>query len=71
MSWEKAGSVWGAQAWDWAIYQEPGADALYDAVLTTLDVRGGMTLLDVACGSGLAVPASGRARGDLHRRGRV
>ncbi len=61
MSWEKAGHSWGAQAWDWAIYQEPGAEALYDAVLTALDVRTGTTLLDVACGSGLAVQrAAGR-----------
>ncbi len=61
MSWEKAGNAWGAQAWDWAIYQEPGADALFDAVLTALDVRSGMTLLDVACGAGLAVQrAAGR-----------
>lgn len=61
MSWEKAGHAWGAQAWDWAIYQEPGAEPLYDAVLNALGVRGGTTFLDVACGSGLAVQrAAGR-----------
>ena len=61
MSWENAGHAWGAQAWDWALYQEPLADNLYDAVLTALDVRSGTTLLDIACGSGLAVQrAAGR-----------
>jgi SAM-dependent methyltransferase len=61
MSWENAGHAWGAQAWDWALYQEPLADNLYDAVLTALDVRSGLTLLDIACGSGLAVQrATGR-----------
>lgn len=61
MSWEKAGHAWGAQAWDWAIYQEPIADPLYDAVLTALGVRSGVKLLDVACGAGRAVErAAGR-----------
>lgn len=61
MGWEEAGRAWGSQAWDWALYQEPGADALYDAVLTALDVGRGTTLLDVACGAGLAVQrAAGR-----------
>ena len=55
MSWEAAGHAWGRRAWDWAIYQEPLADNLYEAVLTELDVRDGVTLLDIACGSGLAV----------------
>jgi ubiquinone/menaquinone biosynthesis C-methylase UbiE len=55
MSWENAGHAWGAQAWDWALYQEPLADNLYDAVLTALGVQAGVTLLDIACGSGLAV----------------
>ena len=55
MSWEAAGHAWGRRAWDWAIYQEPLADNLYEAVLTALDVRAGTRLLDVACGSGLAV----------------
>jgi SAM-dependent methyltransferase len=61
MSWESAGHAWGAQAWDWALYQERLADNLYDAVLTALDVRAGTTLLDIACGAGLAVQhATGR-----------
>jgi SAM-dependent methyltransferase len=55
MSWEAAGHHWGRRAWDWAIYQEPIADNLYEAVLTALDVRRGVRLLDIACGSGLAV----------------
>lgn len=55
MSWEAAGHAWGRRAWDWAIYQEPLADNLYDAVLTEVDVRAGVHLLDIACGSGLAV----------------
>lgn len=55
MSAERAGRAWGRRAWDWAVYQEPVADNLYEAVLTALDVRVGVRLLDIACGSGLAV----------------
>ena len=55
VSWESAGHAWGRRAWDWAIYQEPLADNLYEAVLTALDVGAGTRLLDIACGSGLAV----------------
>lgn len=55
MSWEAAGHAWGRRAWDWAVYQEPLADNLYEAVLTELDVRAGVRVLDIACGSGLAV----------------
>lgn len=55
MSWERAGHHWGAQAWDWAIYQEPLADNLYEAMLTSLGVRAAVRLVDIACGSGMAV----------------
>lgn len=55
MSWERAGHHWGKRAWDWAIYQEPIADNLYDATLTALDVRAGVRLVDIGCGSGIAV----------------
>lgn len=75
VSWEAAGHAWGRRAWDWAIYQEPLADNLYEAVLTELDVREGVHLLDIACGSGLAVqpcsapwPEEPTGQGLTHRR---
>lgn len=55
MSWERAGHHWGRQAWDWAIYQEPLADNLYEATLTAMGVGPGTSLVDIACGSGIAV----------------
>jgi SAM-dependent methyltransferase len=62
MGWKEAGNAWGARATDWAFYQEPLVANSYDAVLQALDVAGGVRLLDVACGSGLALQRA-HARG--------
>lgn len=55
MDWEASGKSWGARAWDWAIYQENvGANAI-SLILSRTGVGPGTTMLDIACGSGLAV----------------
>lgn len=55
MNWEHAGQTWGARAWDWAIYQEPLNFDSYGTVLELAGAGRGVHLLDVACGSGLAL----------------
>ena len=55
MGWKEAGDAWGARATDWAFYQEPLCANSYDAVHQALEVANGFRLLDVACGSGLAL----------------
>jgi ubiquinone/menaquinone biosynthesis C-methylase UbiE len=54
-SWQEAGEAWGSRAPDWAcLYEHYSLDILI-ALLPRLGVGPGMSLLDVACGSGLAV----------------
>ena len=53
--WEEAGEAWGARALDWAcLFEHYATDVLLD-VLDRTGVGDGTQLLDVACGSGLAV----------------
>ncbi len=53
--WEEAGEAWGSRAPDWScLYEHYSLDMLI-ALLPRLGVGPGMSLLDVACGSGLAV----------------
>ena len=53
--WEKAGEAWGSRAPDWScLYEHYSLDVLI-ALLPRLGVGPRMSLLDVACGSGLAV----------------
>jgi SAM-dependent methyltransferase len=53
--WEEAGEAWGSRAADWAcLYEHYSLDMLL-ALLPRLGVGPGISLLDVACGSGLAV----------------
>lgn len=47
------GQVWGARARDWVDIQEPMARPLYEAVLASLDLPAGASLLDAGCGGGL------------------
>jgi SAM-dependent methyltransferase len=49
------GRLWGARARDWAAIQEPQFRPLYTAVFERAGVKAGTRLLDVGCGSGLAV----------------
>src|SRR5271163_260420 len=53
--WQEAGEAWGIKAADWAcLYEHYSLDMLI-ALLPRLGVGPGTSLLDVACGSGLAV----------------
>ncbi len=53
--WEEAGEAWGSRAVDWScLYEHYSLDMLV-ALLPRLGVGPGTSLLDVACGSGLAV----------------
>ena len=53
--WQEAGEAWGSRAIDWScLYEHYSMDMLV-ALLPRLGVGPGTSLLDVACGSGLAV----------------
>jgi SAM-dependent methyltransferase len=62
MSWEMVDEGWGRQAVDFATLTEPSACREYVAVHQRLGVREGHHLLDVGCGSGLAIELA-RTRG--------
>ena len=49
------GALWGAAAEDWAVFQEPTGTPLFDATLDAVAVTNGTRLLDVGCGSGVAL----------------
>jgi len=49
------GPLWGASANDWAEIVEPDQIPYYEAALDAIEVRPEMSLLDVGCGSGLAM----------------
>src|SRR3984885_6671982 len=53
--WEEAGGAWGSRSRDWScLYEHYSLDVLV-ALLPRLGIGPGTALLDVACGSGLAV----------------
>jgi SAM-dependent methyltransferase len=61
--WEdKQVSLWGQRPRDWAELAEPQNLGLIESALDAADLSEGSTLLDVGCGSGLAM-AQARARG--------
>src|SRR4051794_26386448 len=49
------GELWGARAVDWARLQEPRQRTLYRAAFDALSLGAGTRVLDVGCGSGLAL----------------
>ncbi|MDH4147864.1 MAG: class I SAM-dependent methyltransferase [Acidimicrobiia bacterium] len=53
--WEHAGDAWGRRARDWACLFEHYAVDVVVAMFDRLAVRRGTELLDIACGSGLAI----------------
>jgi SAM-dependent methyltransferase len=55
INWREAGVAWGERASEWAYLFEPYARAANEVVFDKLDVTEGVRLLDIACGSGLAV----------------
>src|SRR5688572_27669866 len=62
MSWEMVDEGWGRKAVDFATLSEPANSREYSFVHHRLGVGDGDRLLDVACGSGLAIELA-RARG--------
>ena len=53
--WREAGTAWGSRAGDWAcLYEHYSVDVLL-ALFPKLGVGPGTSLLDIACGAGLAV----------------
>lgn len=59
MSWEMVDEGWGRQAVDFATLYEPANSREYVAVHHRLGLTEGVRLLDVACGSGLALELAG------------
>jgi ubiquinone/menaquinone biosynthesis C-methylase UbiE len=55
VSWRQAGRAWGARALDWAYLTEPYCRPAYDLVFARTGVGEDTSLLDIACGSGLAL----------------
>jgi SAM-dependent methyltransferase len=53
--WEEAGEAWGSRAPDWSCLHEHYSLDILVTLLPRLGVGPGRSLLDVACGSGLAV----------------
>ena len=60
--WEVAGDAWGRRARDWACLFEHYATDTIQAIFDRIGVGPGVAMLDIACGSGLAVRYAG-ARG--------
>jgi SAM-dependent methyltransferase len=60
VSWLEAGRAWGARARDWAYLTEPYGRPAYDLVFARTGVGEDTSLLDVACGSGLALMTAAR-----------
>lgn len=60
MTWQEAGLAWGERAADWACFQEPFHANSYDAILVDHNVGADTTLLDIACGAGLALGKAAR-----------
>lgn len=59
MSWEMVDEGWGRRAVDFATLAEPANCREYVAVHHRLGIGAGVRLLDVACGSGLALELAG------------
>lgn len=52
---DKQGPLWGASPKDWSEIAEPAQIPFYEAAFDAVGVDNGTTLLDVGCGSGLAI----------------
>jgi len=60
VSWRHAGRAWGARALDWAYLTEPYGRPAYDLVFGRTGFGEETSLLDIACGSGLALMTAAR-----------
>jgi SAM-dependent methyltransferase len=63
--WRAAGAAWGHAATDWAFLFEPYARDAIETIFDHADVGPGTRLLDVACGSGLALGRAERLGADV------
>ena len=64
--WGEAGEAWGSRSRDWScLYEHYSLDILV-ALLPRLGIGPGTALLDVACGSGLAIRVAGGMGADVH-----
>jgi len=57
---EVQGALWGAAARDWSDLNEPNCAVLYEAVFDAIGADGSTELLDVGCGSGLALQTAAK-----------
>lgn len=64
--WREAGEAWGHAATDWACLFEHYATAVVGAIHRLTAVGPGTDLLDVACGSGLALSHAAAAGATIH-----
>jgi SAM-dependent methyltransferase len=64
--WREAGDAWGHAAADWACFVEHYATAVVTAIHRRTGVGEGTELLDVACGSGLALSLAASAGATVH-----
>ena len=64
--WREAGEAWGHAAADWACLFEHYAAAVVSAIHRHADVGPGTDLLDVACGSGLALSHAAATGAEVH-----
>jgi SAM-dependent methyltransferase len=55
VSWQQAGLAWGARALDWAYLMEPYGRPAYELVFARTGVGEETSVLDIGCGSGLAL----------------
>jgi SAM-dependent methyltransferase len=58
--WQQAGLAWGARALDWAYLTESYGRPAHDLVFARTGVGDDTSLLDIACGSGLALMTADR-----------
>jgi SAM-dependent methyltransferase len=64
--WREAGDAWGREAADWSCLFEHYATAVITAIHRRTEVGPGTTLLDVACGSGLAMVQAAATGATVH-----
>lgn len=64
--WREAGDAWGRAATDWSCLFEHYATAVVSAIHRRIDVGPDTTLLDVACGSGLALVQAASTGATVH-----
>jgi SAM-dependent methyltransferase len=58
--WEEAGRAWAHAAVDWAFLFEPYARDAIETIFSAAEIAEGSDVLDVACGSGLALARASR-----------